>query len=938
MAVNETGGLERLTPWVLWAKWSPVKKDPNTYHPLMCHLIDVAMVAEAMWREVLPEAFKRRLARAMGIDQGAAERWVVFWAGLHDLGKACPGFQFQLDNPKVRALLEERMRASGLPVGPAPWVPHGQVSAEALVDLMKGRFGLPHAVARGVATAVGGHHGSFPSDWDVQRLPMDGLGRRPWPEVRRRYAEWLAEAVGIPEGARPTALPHATAMAIAGFVSMVDWIGSSEEYFTHAARDAAVVPTLEIADYGAHSQRQALVALRDLGWTGWIPSAVSSDFASLFPGMVPRPLQSAVVALADELKGPAAVVIEAPMGEGKTEAAMYLADVWQATLGQRGIYFALPTQATSASMFERVRDFLEERYPHDVVNLQLLHGHAALSAVLEELRRRGRALLSPESIYDGDGHAQARSDGAVIAAEWFASGKRALLAPFGVGTVDQALLAALQVLHVFVRVYGLATKTVIVDEVHAYDTYMSTLLERLLEWLGALEVPVALLSATLPGEKRRKLLAAYARGAGWPEPAGTGDARYPRVAWVVADGAGSRRAAVTPGREETVHVGWIPEAPSAVDEEPPVAKLLERLLASGGCAAVICNTVGRAQQMFQALRPYFSGSADDGQPLLDLFHARFPFEERAKREGRALTRFGKKGPRPGRAVLVATQVIEQSLDLDFDVMVSDLAPADLVLQRVGRLHRHDRRRPDSLREPRVYVVASDEDVPGGPEFDRGSERVYAPHILLRSWLALRDRTTIAIPEDVEKLVEAVYGDVECPADSGPELRERWDMTLASMLADQERERLEAENRYIGPPFSRGSLAELAQLPREEDAPELHPAHQALTRLTELTVQVVCLGGTSERPTLRPGGPALDRRWLRERPTIEVTRDLLSRAVSLSDRRVVHALLKREVPKGWQDSPVLRRHRPLYFGEDRIAPVGDWLIRLDPELGLVIERA
>ena len=962
--------LPGLSPWTLWAKWSGVTQQPNSYHPLLCHLIDVAQCAQAMWRRVLPDAWKRRLATDLGfmndlddLDALAlTERWVTFWAALHDLGKACPGFQLQIPAPAVQALLIQRFTAAGLPATPAPWVGHGDVSAHALRALLVNLFGLPRPAALAVALAVGGHHGRFPSPDDLLRLPSASLGGAPWDAARLRYARWLAQALGMEDAPpAPTRVPHAAAMALAGFVSVVDWIGSSETDFHHAAPDARTVPNLDVAAYLADSHQHADDALTRLGWTGWEPSTtVTLPFSALFPGKRPRPLQEAVIALADELTTPAIVIIEAPMGEGKTEAAMYLADRWTSRFGQRGVYFALPSQASSDQMFARVTDFLAQRYPHDVVNTQLLHGHAALSATLRELRARGRALLEPSHIYtsradedtDEDGGGAAHSgEGAVIAAEWFASAKRSILAPFGVGTVDQALLAALQTLHVFVRVYGLSTKTVIVDEVHAYDTYMLTLLSRLMEWLGALQAPVILLSATLPASRRRTLLAAYARGAGWdsiaaaveesslasPQPAAEpASTPYPRVTWADSQGAGARAFGRDSDRikrpSQPVTLEWL--APAAED----LAARLDGLLDEGGCAAVICNTVASAQRLYRALRPRYSGDASDGDPQLDLLHARFPLEERALREERAIRRFGLQGPRPRRALLIATQIIEQSLDLDFDLLATELAPADLVLQRMGRMHRHDRPRPAPLSAPRLLLLAHPADVDGVPALDPGSQRVYDPHILLRSWLALqRQGDAIALPEDIEPLVESVYSEdnIACPPDGSPALRARWDETLADQRRAIEEDQQQARQRYIGAPWSTGLLSDVAPFLRDEDAPELHPAFQALTRLTEQNVTIVCLGGTPEAPLLRPGGPPVSVS-LHAAPTFTTTEAFLRRSLTISDRRIVFQLLEQEVPPAWRTSSLLRRLRPVCFDADGVAVVGRWRLRLHPDEGLLIE--
>ncbi len=274
--------------------------------------------------------------------------------------------------------------------------------------------------------------------------------------------------------------------------------------------------------------------------------------------------------IAPNLNGPGIVIIEAPMGEGKTEAALCLADHWGEGTGLRGFYFALPTQATSNQMFGRVRDFLETSYRGDQVQLQLLHGHASLSAEFEVMRRNGDRAFSPK--YQG---VEAGSDRlGVTAAEWFTYRKRGLLAAFGVGTIDQALLAGLRTRHVFVRLFGLSGKTVIIDEVHAYDTYMTTLLERLLGWLAALGSPVVLLSATLPRSRRAALISAYQKGLGEEVPPDTEDAEYPRISW--AGGSSkpfSRSVGVSRRSKKVIH--------------------LEKNIPAGGCVAVICNTVRR---------------------------------------------------------------------------------------------------------------------------------------------------------------------------------------------------------------------------------------------------------------------------------------------------------------------------------------------------------
>lgn len=583
---------------------------------------------------------------------------------------------------------------------------------------------------------------------------------------------------------------------------------------------------------------------------------------------------------------------------------MYLADYWGAQHGQRGCYFALPTQATSDQMFTRIASFLRHRYPNDVVNLQLLHGHASLSAEFTVLQQNAHKLFKPEQIDAGD---DANGQSTIVAAEWFTNRRRALLAPFGVGTVDQALLAVLQTKHGFVRLWGLAAKTVIVDEVHAYDTYMTTLLARLLEWLAALGTSVVLLSATLPRLRRQHLLGAFAKGAGLTNTKLPADAPYPGLSWVSAADTGSRPVETSSSSDKQIGLSWV---------DTDLGPRLRRALEGGGCAAVICNTVGRAQQVYQELKRYFPGE-------IDLLHARFLYKDRQEREKRVLERFGKTSTaqRPHRSVLVSTQIIEQSLDLDFDLMISDMAPVDLLLQRAGRLHRHQRSRPSGLENAELWIASPRVNGDGAPEFDPGTVAVYDPHVLLRSWLALHGRSSIAVPADIPEVIEAVYDERQCPAEYGGGVQAAWELTRSQLQQAVGSEQQAAAHRYIHHPGFAGLLSRLAGEPRAEDAPELHPAHQALTRLIGPSVRLVCMqaGDTGVSHT----------------PSTQEAEELLRNSVTLTSRSVVGDLLAQEPPRSWQRSPLLRQHRLILFDSQSTAVCGTRRLKLDDELGVLI---
>ncbi len=581
-------------------------------------------------------------------------------------------------------------------------MPHGVLTTAFVSQLLiKLHPTFPSTWVHRLGAALGGHHGVIPRSADLLAVTKEERGGRVWDNLRVSLFQKFTQLWQMMEIPPPVATDpgHAFFLALAGLVSVADWIGSNEEHFPFAST------RLDPGPYRERASKQAERALRELAFEGWRPPLDSKDMAELFPSIKAhglRPLQDAAVCLGESLYKPGLVILEAPMGEGKTEAAMYLADRWAMALGQKGCYFALPTMATSNQMFTRVKEFLRQRYPENLVNFQLLHGHASLSAEFQALRQQADRLFRPQNIEtEEEGAGQLRAE--VLAGEWFTHRKRGLLAPFGVGTVDQALLAVLKTRHFFIRLFGLSHKTVVVDEVHAYDAYMTKLLERLLEWLAALGCSVVMLSATLPRERRDDLLRAYHRGlAGQNNPSFDLPKPYPRLTWVTSSGSGSEHFAASPQFARTLSLKWVDgRMPNAGTPNFPLGERLQEMVQGGGCAAVICNTVSRAQEVYAALKPYFPEiNAGDGWPELDLFHARYLYEAREEREKRTLIRFGKpggrvecgegniqEGKRLHRAVLVATQVIEQSLDLDFDLMVTEMAPIDLILQRAGRLQR-----------------------------------------------------------------------------------------------------------------------------------------------------------------------------------------------------------------------------------------------------------
>jgi CRISPR-associated endonuclease/helicase Cas3 len=425
------------------------------------------------------------------------------------------------------------------------------------------------------------------------------------------------------------------------------------------------------------------------------------------------------------------------------------------------------------------------------------------------------------------------------------------------------------------------------------------------------------------------------------------ETRYPRISWLTAQASGALYAPASPAQSRSVRLDWIDlDLPGRVEALTVLADRLKSALSEGGCIGIICNTVRRAQETYRFLSRYFDSVAEDGAPVVDLLHARFPFEEREARQERVLRRFGppghavRSGPgamgptRPRQAVLVATQVVEQSLDLDFDLLISDFAPVDLLLQRLGRLHRHRRHRPGPLLSAAVWLGRVPPDEGGYPQFG-AAETVYDSHVLLRSWLALSGRDHIRLPDDIDVLVQEVYADGgEVRAALSQPLRALWKRTYEQQVRAQEQSEQEARARWVKPPWSGVPLAMFLPSPGEEDAPDLHPAHQALTRLAEPSVAVVLLYETLSGPARDPEGREMVD--LSRSPGTQEAVNLLRQSVTLTDRRLVHVLRQQPVPPSWHRSPLLRHHRVVVLAADGTARFGRHTLRLDTDLGVSIE--
>lgn len=890
-----------------WAKYS---RDSGDWLSLERHSADSAAVAGLLWDRWLPLSTKRILAEGRTFDEA---RTLGSWlAGTHDTGKLSPAFATQVED------LAAPMRAAGLEIKPAianrSMTPHSLVSHIAIAEYLVVQ-GWDPLDARSFAVIAGGHHGTPP----VRRQLLDDpkrahFGDDGWAVCRNELLDYITKITGARAyfGAWSARALSVQEQALwTGFVIMSDWIASNDELFPLGENRDSVRTAEQMWE------RLAFLPPWEAHPPGDLAALLKARFR-LPDDVEPRSMQFAAVDAARGMVEPGMLIVEAAMGTGKTEAALAAAEVLAQKFGQGGVFFALPTMATSNAMFERVLGWIEAQDGLAAASAVLAHSKASLNPSYRELQSESALGVVGDDVCD--------RGATVIAHSWMSGRKRGLLAEFVVGTVDQLLFAALKAKHVMLRHLAFANKVIIVDEVHAADTYMREYLKRSLEWLGAYGVPVVLLSATLPSEQRVALVQAYQSGKDAHEHL-MGDIGYPVITVCQASGVEAISVEDT-SAPKTVGVVQLD------DELDSLVELLTDLLADGGCAGIVRNTVGRAQETARVLAEQFP---DD----VTLVHSRFLAQHRSDLEAALVKQLGPNGQRPARRIVVGTQVIEQSLDIDFDVMISDLAPIDLLFQRMGRLHRHSSTvRPERVRDPRFFVTgvvnwASDLPVP-----ITASSRIYTDVLLVRTLAVLRERWcvgSVELPRDIAELVQLAYGEnVPIPQTWAADYRD----ATARDVVEKNRTRLEASSFLLPGPYAEETLVDwLAENVGEADGPR----GQAKVRDTDEGIEVIVTQRIGENVHLpeQCGGAVIDTDFA---PSGALSRQALTATVRLPMQltgswRIDQTLdeLEQRCYSGWQDSKWLAGELVLELDAEGCAHLAGFDIRYHSIEGLIVTK-
>lgn len=966
----------------VWAK-SGYHPERRHWLPLWLHLLDAAAVAEHLARTWLAPSIQDLIDREMagsttGLSPTDEFCLLVSWlAGVHDIGKCSPAFASKVPH------LYDRMREAGLEyihVEPDERrrMPHGLAGHQVVRDWLRTDYEATYDGGMALASVVGAHHGIPPSKESVTRRMVGRehlIGGGTWAQARRDLLAFITErtrAEPLLAHWAQRAWSRPFLVELSGLVIVADWISSTEDYFPLVPEDDDALDLLTPTEH-ASRVHEGLARLEiPTPWRprdeGAEPDQMLAQRFSLPDGSRATDVQAWALRTARTMDLPGLLLIKDSTGGGKTEAALMAAEVLAARTGRSGVLFALPTQATTDAMFSRELSWLariDEAYaeagsPSDFA-VQLIHGRARLNEEAHGLRRRGYAIrdrllgslggerpdgLCPAGIGWDEAEARAgrvlspreehHADIAIMA--WFNGRKKAMLSDFVVTTVDHLLFGAMRSPHLAMRHLGLSRKVVIVDEVHSYSTYMNVYLDRALTWLAFYGVPVVLLSATLSEARCAAMVDAYRRGLllrdgkrlpkhPEPEPVRTA---FPCLVTAGHDGAEVIPVA-SAGRRSTTRLRRLPK--------DALLPLLEDRLADGGCALIVRNTVRRAQETYELLRERFGEE-------VSLNHARFTVGDRLAKDRDLVERFGppRSGPhRPHRAIVVATQVVEQSLDVDFDLLVTDLAPIDLVLQRMGRLHRHERSRPARLAASTCYVdhlPQADADV---PRLEHGAAAIYGGQDMLLSAAVLNQvidgRGTVTVPDDVQDLIEGVYG-------AGAAVPPRWQEALDEARRDKELKDREkdrgAQAFLLEEPKPRGAGTSLVNWlhTTASDSEEKGRAH---VRDGEDSLEVILLDlvdGRDEPRTL-PHAPGAAGAII---PTDRIPDPAVVRAMAMSAVRLPPRLsnprnidgviqeLESHVIAAWQDDPQLRGQLFLCLKNGR-ARLADTTLEYSPTTGL-----
>ena len=838
-----------------WAKTLP-------FQSVVTHGIISGSVCRYLMTEYLSVGIRSMVAETFGVSEEELTDLAAYITSLHDIGKI--EYYFQSGREETRRKLRE-IGADRMYVGKDA-VRHEKTGATAIRKLWKTQ-GQKIGARNLFSGVIGAHHQKNYGRGALIEAPFFAKFQMEFEEEMRRHF-MRGEAIRLPD--KPSDRCGVAEAILLGLMILSDWIASGTMFSDGEEWISDPNCQEKIAERVKRFLNDSGLRVDNLHWNG--------DFMEIWP-RIPRNGMRALQRCGEELiKGEVRhrlILIEAPMGEGKTEAGMYCGVQMLHKWEKDGFYVALPTAATSNQMVARLREWFSCLQIPD--KIRLLHA---------------MAWIVDETMVEQVAHTEDQDE--II--RWLAPLRRGLLGQFSVGTIDQAMLSVTKTKYGVLRLLGLSKKVLVIDEIHSYDVYMGEFIQLLLQWCRAMDVPVVMLSATLPPNLKAKLLRPYTDQ--------KLSAAYPLITAVREDGTVDEIPILETAKKMTVGVELLP----ILDDPERIAQQATELVGEGGCLCVLMNTVGQAQRVYSALEKCFDGD-------LLLFHAQFPAFRRQEIEEECIRKFGKdKSLRPQRAILVATQVVEQSLDVDFDSMMTAIAPIDLVLQRMGRIFRHeDTPRPTQMHSPRQFVM-----VPKGEDF--GADAYVYPEVLLRQTVrVLSNHSQIRIPEDLATMVAEGYDQESVPSEG----RLQW---MEHIIGEQVKAE-QSKMFLIGAPSKSYSATDDSVLLYEDDGDSRYLSVQ--TRLGEPSVRIALLEPELwDKVEAQVGTDRIAN--VRDK---DFAKEILGRSVSVAERRLCFAQDEEICIKGANLLSGLR----IYPSKEGCCALSRGKISLNNKLGMIIEE-
>lgn len=897
------------------------RENGNDWLPFWMHSFDTAGIMEKLAQKRLPESISDYLCAECGGKEKLFST-LKFCALVHDIGKLTIVFQSRIydavdfspfadcvELPKSSSLIN------------ASDTPHALASEAILLKL---------GCQEGVASIAGAHHGRPSALADVcdqisgactaveNFYGKRGKYRQLFESLWKEWIDFSLECAGFSELSDLPDMAVPAQVVISGMLVTADWIASNTTYFPLISADQKG----KFGDYPKRIENAWTTIGFPNMWESKARFGLDDEAFKERFGFLPNPTQADIISTATDAESSGIYIIEAPMGLGKTEAALALSEILAARSGAGGMFFGMPTQATSNGIFPRLEKWAGGLAEDEqtLLAIKLAHGNAALNEDYREL-------------FTGHSNLNIESDSGLIVHDWFSGRKQTLLSDFVIGTVDQLLMAALKQKHVMLKHFGLSGKVVVVDECHAYDAYMSQYLDMAIKWLGIYKVPVIILSATLPEKRRAELIEAYTDSRKHrakhteayvdktiADEAWKHSLAYPLLTYT-ENNAVKQKALAFDGEKKEVSVQRIIRGEVAATAGYAVER--------GGCVGVIVNTVRKAQEIAAELQSAFPKAE------VIIMHAQFIMTDRAKREEQILKRVGKHSTQESRRglIIVGTQVLEQSLDLDFDLMITELCPMDLLLQRTGRLHRHNRVRPQGLETASCFVLDETDD-----SFDSGSAAIYGEWLLMRTRALLPNKLTI--PSDIPLLVQQTYD--ETNNEMLGELTEDMKKAQEENKLRTGKKRRSAENYLISKPSNKKGKCLDGWLdndikPNNEQTGEKavrdgDPSVDviALMRDREGLIRIIADKPETIIPADRP--PSREEALLIARQKLRLP-GFFGRRWKIDDTIEQLETETQNVFSAWQDSALLKEEVVLLFDEDLNAGLAGVQLHYDIKTGL-----